>query len=111
MNQLQVLKKLIPIYTEAINRIADGEELWIVLRNTHTDEGICHCYSNHFGDELMYDEWVREVNQNQGATCSTWYRCVGVHDGIFNAIECLSYRLTIMQLMVMDLTNKKEIVY
>jgi len=98
MNQLQVLEKLIPIYTEAINRIANEKEsVESVLTDTNTGDGICWCIFKLF-DLDIEAKWIDEVCEYKW-----WYKTPEDSD---NPIECISYRLTIMQMMVMDLTKK-----
>lgn len=98
--QLQVLNKLIPIYTEAINRIADGEDAEEVLYKTNTLFGICYCARSNNIAEMYRNDWV-------GQNVNYWYDYPYDYcNDILQIIECLSYRLTIMQLMVMDLTGE-----
>ena len=105
MNQLQVLKKLIPIYTEAINRIADGENTFDVLTDTITMNGICYCAILKLKINIYNTNWALRISYTTPPYNYNYTK------NITNfVIECLSYRLTIMQLMVMDLTNKKGIV-
>ncbi len=98
MNQLQVLKKLIPIYKKAINRIADGELVTKVLQETGTGFGICTCYLLQYKNQLI----SKLVDDICGSN-THWYPMPIEYEKTNDVIECLSYRLTIMQLMVMDI--------
>lgn len=103
MNQLQVLKKLIPIYTEAINRIADGEDVRFVIESTHTKFGICYYMYKVYNEIIGEEKWVKEISES---IFKYWYLCPLFAYNVEVVLECLSYRLTIMQLMVMDITQK-----
>lgn len=100
MTRKQVVEKLIPIYMEAINRIADGEDIVEVLCENNTGYGICSCYIYKYGTILKGD-WVKEI-----CTDTHWYNMPMMYDTVFEALECLSYRLTIMEFILMD-ENKK----
>ena len=103
MTQKQILESLIPLYWEQIQKAADGGKV-----DYRFSSGICWAMSDWFPNiyEFTYhhNNWITTVAvRATDVPYGYWYNPPFRAKTAYEVIECLAYRLTIMQMMLDDM--------
>lgn len=98
MTTTQIQEALLNHYIEVINKVKkedDWEVIQDILRETHTNQGVCNCAERVFDVDIYCSQWVNENTNSR--TGNIWGVFPHHSDDKQEVIQLLQLRIDILQ--------------